>query len=304
MKLTLTIAALLLALLPAVLAAQPSDLPAKFAGNAYLDGRLAPEGTLVEAVWQGAVLRSATVEYISPVYNYIMNVAKPETGGTVHFRVGGQPAGQQAEWEVGTTTAPFDLHALTTVSPTLAPVAAAPAPTIPPLVIAGPVGPQGPQGPEGPRGATGYAGPEGPPGPTGVPGQDGAPGSRGPKGDAGERGLEGETGPQGLVGPQGPPGEAGATGEQGLAGPAGPEGAQGPEGPAGPAGTGNSGILLLVTFFIAVGALLLAGWKTFFDGGPGDSEQAAEAQGEEEPKEEEPSEDAEGDEENTEDEGE
>lgn len=260
----LVAAAGLLLLFPAVALAQ--DPPNRFAGNAYVDGVKARQGTVVEAVADGRVLASTAVLYLSEDINYSLDVPKPESGGLLTFFVGGRPAMEQSLWVQGQITLPFDLHAVSAAPPTIAvptqtPV---PAPAQEPVVLPGPQGPQGPPGNAGPQGPPGPAGPEGAPGATGAPGEDGEQGLRGPRGDFGPRGPEGDAGPQG---PPGVKGDTGPIGKIGNVGPVGPQGEIGPAGPVGPPGQAGSsdggGMLLWLALIIGAAALLLGVWNAF-----------------------------------------
>ena len=174
--------------------------PHLFSGNAYVDGELASDGTLVEALSSdGNTLAATIVSTRTPRTNYSLYVERPPSPLTrgLTFRVGGVPAmpERQAVWTAGELDYFFDLHADSTEVPT-------PAATVAPR-IAGEQEAQVVAGPSGERG------PEGPPGPTGLPGPEGL------------RGLTGAQGPEGPAGPQGPQGERGEAGPRGETGEAG-----------------------------------------------------------------------------------
>ena len=196
----------LLAAMAALLAGFPiavhgqTDSPIPFLGNAYVDGELAPEGTLVEALYRGRRVAATVVETRSPESNYLLYVGRQPQGAVLTFRVAGFVAEKQAVWMQGQVRSQFDLHAITpeTPSPTVAQTGGSGT-----LPIPGPAGLTGPQGPQGDRGSPGPEGPQGPEGPAGPSGPAGAAGPEGPQGPKGE---SGETGPQGEPGEQGPAG--------------------------------------------------------------------------------------------------
>lgn len=267
--LLMSVVMLALVLSAAAALAQGDTPPHRFSGNAYLDGMLAPEGTLVEAVSGGEVLASVSVSVRNAQSNYQLDVPRPAGGGPVRFRVSGHPASEESGWVQGRITYPFDLRAssepLATASPTSSggQVTARPA-----VALQGPAGPQGPPGPVGEAGPRGMTGPAGPPGEPGAPGP---PGLSGPVGEPGPRGLMGDDGSVGPRGPAGIEGLPGAKGDPGPAGPAGREGEQGPRGPEGlkgPAGRdgadgGCGGLLAWLALLVAVVALGLAAWNAF-----------------------------------------
>ena len=191
--------AVLLAGLPTMVHGQP-DSPTPFLGNAYLDGELATEGTLVEALYRGRRVAATVVETRSPEANYLLYVGRQPQGAVLTFRVAGFVAEEQAIWRQSEIRSQFDLHVTTpeTSSPTIALTENSMPTTIPGPV--GGVGAAGPQGPPGDRGLPGPLGPEGPPGPAG------ATGPEGPQGPQGEEGEKGEAGPQGERGERGPAG--------------------------------------------------------------------------------------------------
>ena len=231
-----------------------NDVPSRFAGNAYINGELAPDGAVVQAYSGGNPIGRALVKFQDPTMNYIIDVARPSSDGLVSFVVDGHSVEVKAEWVEGRVQFPHDLFG-TDVAPTPA------APSSLSLMV-GPEGPQGEAGPEGPQGETGPQGPQGvagPQGPQGVIGPQGPQGEAGPQGEPGERGLrgpQGEAGPQGEPGEQqGPPGRLGPQGADGPRGPqgeAGPQGETGPQGHTGPAGGGSSMTLLLALLALVV----------------------------------------------------
>ena len=202
----------LLAAMAALLAGFPiavhgqTDSPTPYLGNAYLDGELAPEGTLIEALYRGIRVAATVVDTRSPESNYLLYVGKQPQGAVLTFRVAGFVAEEQAIWKQGEIRSQFDLHATTVEapSPTLAQTGG-PAPT----PVPGPAGLTGPQGQQGEKGDKGETGPQGE---RGEPGQAGASGPEGPQGPEGEKGETGPQGPKGEAGPQGERGEPGAAG--------------------------------------------------------------------------------------------
>ena len=224
----------LLAGIPGVVLGQSSA--ARFVGNAYIDGELAPNGTLVEALSSGNTVSATIVRSRSDKINYSLYVERPPRGTNLTFRVAGSHAEQQAVWKEDSITFPFDLNVASTEVPAQGLTQGPPGPP----GVAGPAGQRGPVGPEGaigPAGPTGAAGQEGPEGPGGPAGPQGPPGATGAQGPAGSDGQEGPPGPQGEKGEAGLPGERGATG------------------PAGPAG---GGLLAIIALAIAGVAVLLA----------------------------------------------
>ena len=202
----------LLAGIPSVVLGQSSA--ARFVGNAYIDGELAPDGTLVEALSSGNTVSATIVRSRSDKINYSLYVERPPRGANLTFRVAGSHAEQQAVWKEDSITFPFDLNAASTEVPAQG---LTQGPSGPPGV-AGPEGQRGPVGPEGAAGPAGLAGPEGPEGPPGPAGP------QGPRGATGAQGPAGSDGQEGPPGPQGEKGEAGLPGERGDGGPAGPAG--------------------------------------------------------------------------------
>ena len=91
--------------------------PARFAGNAFIDGDKAPDGTLIEALSDGKVVGTATAQVRSADINYILDVARPSGSLALTFRVGGQPAREEATWQSGKITYHFNLNASTATPP-------------------------------------------------------------------------------------------------------------------------------------------------------------------------------------------
>ena len=238
------ISIVLLAAIPSTTTGQTSPPNARFWGNAFLDGRLAPEGSLIEALSDGTVVAATTVRVWTQDINYILNVPPRQVseGATLTFRIGGHMAVGEATWEPGGDTFPFNIMAISNATPTatLGPAVvpaprATPTPTRPAATLAAvPRGTIVPasgvegfvllQGPAGQQGAQGPAGVQGIQGPAGLTGQRGPAGEEGPQGRQGERGETGLTGERGLAGEAGPPGPQGEKGEPGAAGPAGQSG--------------------------------------------------------------------------------
>ena len=221
----------LLGVIPGVALGQSAA--ARFVGNAYIDGELAPVGTLVEALSNGNTVSATIVRTRSDKINYSLYVERPHRGANLTFRVAGFHAEQQAVWEQDSITFPFDLNAASTEVPAQGLVQ----------------GPQGPPGVAGPEGQRGPVGPEGAAGPTGPQGPPGATGAQGPTGPQGPPGATGGQGPAGSDGQEGPPGPQGEKGEAGL------PGERGDGGPAGPAG---GGLLAIIALAVAGVAVLLA----------------------------------------------
>ena len=224
----------LLAGIPGVALGQSSA--ARFVGNAYIDGELAPVGTLVEALSNGNTVSATIVRTRSDKINYSLYVERPPRGTNLTFRVAGFHAEQQAAWKQDSITFPFDLNAASTEVPAQGAIQGPPGPP-------GIAGPSGPIGPAGPAGVAGPPGPEGPEGPEGPAGPIGPAGPQGPQGPAGPPGPAGSGGQEGPPGPQGEKGEAGTPGEQGDGGPAGPAG---------------GGLLAIIALAVAGVAVLLA----------------------------------------------
>ena len=221
----------LLGVIPGVALGQSSA--ARFVGNAYIDGELAPVGTLVEALSSGNTVSATIVRTRSDKINYSLYVERPHRGTNLTFRVAGFYAEQQAVWEQDSITFPFDLNAASTEVPEQG-------------LIQGPQGPPGVAGPEGQRGPVGPGGATGPAGPAGPAGPEGPAGPAGPQGTQGTQGPAGPQGPAGSDGQEGPPGPQGEKGEAGL------PGERGEGGPAGPAGGGLLGIIALAVAGVAV----------------------------------------------------
>ena len=197
------IIALLLASIPGILHAQ-ADSYHQYSGNVYIDGELAPNGVVIEALSNGTILTSSIVRTRTKQINYFLQVKKPPHSAELRFRVGGYYAVQRAIWgQPGEVTFPFDLHAISTtdstpVSPTALPEEAQPVPSTP-VQDAGPRGPEGPPGPQGSQGPRGLTGVEGPAGQAGPQGPVGAPGPQGERGETGPKGEQGDSGGMLLV---------------------------------------------------------------------------------------------------------
>ena len=221
--------AVILAGLPATVHGQP-DSPTPFLGNAYLDGELAPEGTLIEALYRGIRVAATVVETRSPDTNYLLYVGRQPQGAVLTFRVAGFIAEEQAIWRQTEIRSQFDLHATTpeTSPPNIAQTDGSAQTPIP--------------GPAGLTGPAGLAGPQGPQGETGPQGERGEPGPAGASGPGGPQGPQGPEGEKGETGPQGPQGETGLQGERGEIGPAG-------------SGLGLGGLLGIIGLGLAVVAL-------------------------------------------------
>ena len=191
--------AVILAGLPATVHGQP-DSPTPFLGNAYVDGELAPEGTLIEALYRGIRVAATVVETRSPDTNYLLYVGRQPQGAVLTFRVAGFIAEEQSIWRQTEIRSQFDLHATTpeTPSPNIAQTEGSVQTPIPgPAGLTGPQGPQGETGPQGERGEPGPAGAFGPEGPQGPEGEKGETGPQGPRGETGPQGERGEPGPGG-----------------------------------------------------------------------------------------------------------
>ena len=224
----------LLGVIPGVALGQSAA--ARFVGNAYIDGELAPVGTLVEALSNGNTVSATIVRARSDKINYSLYVERPHRGANLTFRVAGFHAEQQAVWEQDSITFPFDLNAASTEVPAQGLIQG-------PQGAPGVTGPEGQRGPVGPEGAAGPAGPTGPEGPSGPSGPAGPTGPQGPPGATGAQGPAGSDGQEGPPGPQGEKGEAGLPGERGDGGPAGPAG---------------GGLLAIIALAVAGVAVLLA----------------------------------------------
>lgn len=244
MMAVVVIAGMALAVLPGTAMAQSNPYHF-FIGNATLDGRVPPEGTLINAYDGEVIIGSA---YTRADGKFALQTARAH--GIVTFQIGGVLADQtEPNWRAGVQSTNYNLTA-TTPDPTAG--------------LVGPQGPPGPQGPAGPQGIPGPKGDQGPPGPVGPPG---APGS------SGDPTAQGVAGPQGERGPQGPPGPAGPMGPEGMPGPAGPQGLQGPQGPAGSDGSDGthgrdgaegrdgkdaSGLTGIIAIIISIVAVIIA----------------------------------------------
>ena len=102
MKLRVLIfAAVLLVTIPSFVSAQPSP-PHTFAGRAYIDGQLAPEGTLIRA-FVGSQLADETKADCGGNYSLAVGMTEPgdDTGGAITFEVNGHAATETAFWELG-----------------------------------------------------------------------------------------------------------------------------------------------------------------------------------------------------------
>lgn len=192
----------LLAALPVAMASAQVLPPAILAGTAWLDGRLAPAGAVIQAM-QGDTELARTVVKTNGRFGPLQ-VPQPGAGNRIYFTVGGQRADTEMTWRSGLRRANLHLRAgagaqpAATATPLPAPTARpAGVPTPAPAVVQGPAGPPGPPGPAGPAGPRGADGPSGPPGEVGPPGPTGpagAPGERGPEGPEGEEGRRGARG--------------------------------------------------------------------------------------------------------------
>ena len=205
-----------------------TDTEIRITGNAYIDGELAPDGTLVEVFLDGLRLAATVVKMQSAGANYSIEVERPPVGAMLVFRVNGGEVDQTIDLQRESTTFLLDLVAdssrVGAPSPT-------PPPAATPALIQGPQGEAGPRGLTGERGEPGPAGPAGPRGETGAVGPAGPAGPTGPAGPAGAAGVPGLHGDDGADGATGPAGPAGAQGTQGERGEAGPQGETGPAGP-------------------------------------------------------------------------
>ena len=253
MKLTRTKVFFLVALL-AILASVPAmasaqgDIPHTVLGTAYIDGRVAPQGTSVQALIDGNQVAIASTNATGVFFLLIppSDTGTSHVGKTISFRVRGLVAAETLTWASQGDSRGVRLNA--SANPTNTP---RPANTRRPANTPRPTAASA-RGPQGPRGATGEAGPEGPPGPAGADGVDGADGAQGPPGPAGADGVDGADGATGARGPQG---YIGQTGQQGVAGPA---GLSGPQGPVGPPGSSGNFMIAIIALVIALLALLVA----------------------------------------------
>ena len=180
-----------------VFAQSPPSPPTVLGGIAWLDGELAPPGTLIEAM-QGDVRLSRITTRNNGRFGPLQ-IPKPPGIGPVYFLIDGQRADVEIEWRAGFLQAGLELRAGLGARP--APSATATPPPTPTPRAGQPVAPTAVTvvGPAGPRGERGPAGPAGPPGPQGPQGDQGPPGAAGP---------QGEQGPEGEEGPRGRPGES------------------------------------------------------------------------------------------------
>ena len=237
--------------IPAVVLAQ-GDLPHTILGPAYIDGTVAPNGTLVQAFIDGREVDRSSTNASGTFFLLIppSDTGTSHAGKTISFRVRGLLAAQSLTWASGGDTRNFTVSA--SASPTNTP---RPTNTRRPVNTPRPTAVSAStiiRGPQGPPGATGIPGAAGIPGPTGLPGGTGIPGDRGPIGFPGDQGPQGPEGPRGEQGPQG---YIGQTGPQGVAG---PSGLSGPQGPAGPAGSSGNFLIAIIALVVALLALLVA----------------------------------------------
>jgi len=213
-----------------VMAQDLNSIPSRFYGSVYLDGTSAPEGTIVQASADGAVLGTTILDTTG---RYILDVPPPPNGGSLSFAVNGVTAALGVFWARGSFTE-LPLNAARSAAPTTTPT---PAPML--QAVQGRPRPQGEHGPAGPRGPQGVQGKQGLQGIQGEQGIAGEAGPAGRDGETGAQGLRGEAGlqgPQGAQGPAGPSGAAGETGDRGPEGSPGAKGDAGEPGPEGPAG--------------------------------------------------------------------
>ena len=247
----------LLSAIPSTTMGQTSTPTTRFWGNAFLDGRLAPEGSLIEIISDGSVVQATNARAYTPDVNYILNVPPGSLteGATLTFRIAGHMAAGEATFDPGADISPYNIMAISNATPTatLGP-ATVPAPRATPSptpIIATPAAiPRGTIVPA--SGVEGFVLLQGP---AGQPGAQGPAGEQGPAGPTGERGPAGEEGPAGERGMQGP---TGLTGERGPAGEEGPRGPQGEPGAAGPAGESGGGQLLTI-IALALSATAIVG---------------------------------------------
>ncbi len=258
MKLTRTKALLVLAIaailvsIPAIVSAQ--ELPHTIFGLAYIDGRLAPENTNVQAFIDGNEVGDPFVVENPGVFFLVIPPSTTDashSNKTITFQVRGLVATQTTTWASAGNTRSFDLNVSTaratnTPTPTRT---RTPTPTATPRRTVASAGPTIIQGPRGATGLRGEQGPQGVEGPSGEQGPQGVRGLEGPPGDQGPQGFEG---PRGEQGPQG---YLGQTGPQGVAGPAGSTGTQGP---AGPPGSSGNFLIAIIALVISLLALLVA----------------------------------------------
>ena len=166
-------------------------------------------GMLVQALIDNEEVASVVVDTAGS-FDYLMLIVQPAgssfTGKTVYFTINGLPATEILTWESGGRNI---LHLTApSVQPTDTPVpTAAPANTLPPVIVMGEKGEKGDQGDSGLAGPQGDRGPQGD---QGLPGAAGAAGPAGQSGPAGQHGLDGRDGPRGPAGEMGQPGPAGS----------------------------------------------------------------------------------------------
>lgn len=192
-------AAVLLALLtvlslPNVSAQAPSGPPAFLGGTAWVDGQLAPPGTIVIAVQGNTELGRGVVEDDGKFKPF--QIRKPPAGNLIYFVVGGARVPGEESWRSGLLRADLELRSgsVSQEAPTATPPPTpTPMPTPPAISVPGPRGEPGPAGPTGPQGPQGVAGPPGPPGPSGESGAQGEPGPEGPRGEEGPRGRSADS---------------------------------------------------------------------------------------------------------------
>ena len=234
--------------IPAIVSAQ-GEIPHTIFGTAYIDGTVAPDGTLVQAFIDGQEV-DRTNTTARGIFFLQIDPAPAQAGKTISFRVRGMLAAESLSWVSRGDTRNFRLNA--SANPTNTP---RPTNTRRPVNTPRPTAASAPtiiRGPQGPPGATGLPGATGIPGPTGLPGGTGIPGIQGPIGFPGDQGPPGPEGPRGDQGPQG---YIGQTGPQGVAG---PSGLGGPQGPVGPAGSSGNFLIAIIALVVALLALLVA----------------------------------------------
>ena len=96
----------------------------EFAGNAFIDGQPAPQGTVIAVLTNGTPIASVSVDS-SGQYN---NLRVPTAGTFVTFTVDGLTAGETATTEAGGST-PLDLNATRVTEAQSAPPTTTPGPT-------------------------------------------------------------------------------------------------------------------------------------------------------------------------------
>ena len=87
--------------------------PNRFAGNAFIDGNKAADGTLIEALSGENVVGTTRASMLLDDFNYILDAARPSGGQPISFRVGGYPATETAYWQQGEVRYHFNLNAYT-----------------------------------------------------------------------------------------------------------------------------------------------------------------------------------------------